>query len=470
MRQRGGRRGFDRGHSRVPIWLAIAALLVSAPAHAWTIGGRFGLELDGIEEEFQSSGLFDERVGEDGTVEQILDVRPVLSRSTTTLGMLEVRLESGSNGPFIVRVSDLAHAGASRGRNTLRTQATYVTPRDRASLETDWDVQGGKDEPLAGSSLYLTGTWDRKRLPLGLRSVLRLASDWSRTDHKELAPILESRSYRGQLELRRPIGWTAEIRGLAGARHKDALASRIGSYDSWFGQIESDVGMGTTRRIEFLGRAEDRTYVADTLGIPSSRVYELSGRYDCILRGTHPYILQELETQDYRGPSEIFLDHRQWKSEIGVDLFENRAAEAADQASLALRPDIRLRIGGEYTLFRSDRAETDSLSFDSTYDSYGGILGLAREGSETFWFDLDVGAGRREYRNGPGSQGLVFEGLNLSLSSSDYTYLRGSLLLDWVPLTWIGAEALVQWEQELHDRGEDDFRLLIFNLSLTYRF
>jgi hypothetical protein len=452
------------------MWLALAVLVTSSPAFGWTIGGRFGLELDGIEEKFQSSGLFDERVGEDGTVEQILDVRPVLSRSTTTLGLLEARLESESQGPFLLRLSDLAHVGTRRGRNTLRTETAYRTPGDRVSLETEWDVQGGKDEPVAGSSLYLTSTWDRKHLPLGLRSLLRFASDWSHTDRKELAPILESRSYRGQLELRRAIGWTAEIRGLAGARHKDALASRVGSYDSWFGQIESDVGMGTQRRLELLGRIEDRTYVADTLGIPSSRGYELSGRYEHGLEVIDPYVQQELDWQDYRGPSEIFQDHRLWKSEIGVDMFENALLGRSEETTPVLRPDVRLRIGGEYTLFQSDRAETDSLSFDSTYDSYGGILGLAREGSETFWFDLDLGAGRREYRNGAGSQGLVFEGLNLSLSSSDYTYLRASLLLDWVPMTRIRAEALAQWEQELHDRSEDDFRLLIFNVSLTYRF
>jgi hypothetical protein len=427
--------------------------------------------VDGLGERFQSSGLFDERVGEDGTIEEILEVRPVVSRTATTLGLLETRLDSGTLGLASVSFSNIAHIGVQRARNTFRSEFSLRGALSRVRLDAEWDAHMGRKEPVAGSSAFLTGTWDRSRLPLGLRSQLRLAADWSHTDRKELAPILESRALRGHLQLRHDLGSSGEIRGLAGFRHKDALGSTVGTYDAWFGELETDAGSGTRQRIDILSRVEDRTYVADTLGIPSSRIYELSTRYERRLApAARPYVEQEFEWQDYRGPSEIFRDHRQWKFEAGTDIFRNALRDSGDGVEDGLHPDFRMRLGGQFELFRSDQAESDSLSFDSTYDSYGAILGLAREGSESFWFDVGLRAGRREYRNGPGSAGLVFEGLNLSLASSDYTYLRASLLLEWIPESWIRTEALLQWDEELHDKSEDDFRLWIVNISVTHPF
>jgi hypothetical protein len=455
----------------VLLGLALAALCSGAPASAWTLGGRFGIEVDGLEERFQSSGLFDERVGNDGTIEQILDMRPVFSRSVTTLGLLETRIDSGTRGPASILIRNIARVGGRRARNTFRSEASVRGTADRAQLTAEWDAQGGRDEPAAGSSAFLTGTWDRSRLPLALRSQVRVAADWSHTNKKELAPILESRVLRGHLQLRRAFGLDREVRGLAGYRHKSALGSSTGSYDAWFGEIETDAGIGSRQRFGASGRVEDRAYEADTLGIPSSRLYEVAGRYQGRLTpAARPFLQQEFEWQDYRGPSEIFLDHRQWKAETGADFSLSAWRGRGDEQDGILRPDFKIRLGGQYELFRSTRSESDSLSFDSTYDSYGAIAGLAREGSDAFWFDLDLGAGRREYRNGSGSAGLVFEGLNLSLASSDYTYLRASLLLDWAPSSWIRTEALLQWDQELHDRGEDDFRLWIVNLSVTHPF
>jgi hypothetical protein len=174
--------------------------------------------------------------------------------------------------------------------------------------------------------------------------------------------------------------------------------------------------------------------------------------------------------QDYRGPSEIFQDHHEWKGEIGTDLFWNALRDHGTSGDEAPDADIRFRAGGQYEIFRCGPSASDTLSVDATFDSYGGILGVAREGSDEFWFDLRVEAGRRAYRNGSGTGSLVFEGLNLSLASSDYTYVQSSLLLEWTPIPWVRTEAFLQWDEELHDVSTDDFRLWMISLSVSHPF
>ena len=53
---------------------------------------------------------------------------------------------------------------------------------------------------------------------------------------------------------------------------------------------------------------------------------------------------------------------------------------------------------------------------------------------------------------------------------SDYAYIRATVLMEWKPVSWLRAEAFVQWDEELHRRSSDDFRLWILNASLAYPF
>lgn len=445
--------------------------LHSAPAGGLSFGGRFGVELEGLGEEFQSSSLFDERVLQDGTIEEVLDSAPVLSRELTTLGLIETRLDSGMERPFSILVTDVARLGAERARNSLRTETAYRAGRNRLRMDGQWDAQGGEDEPAPGTSGYLTGTWDRLALPFGLSSQLRLAADWSHTSEEDLAPILESRILRGHAEVRRTLGTDLDLRGQVGYRHKDALGSSVGSYGAWIGEAESSGRARRNDRFSLLVRAERRFYAADTLGIPSSWLGEATVRYE-LPPGSpiRPYTQHDLEWQDYRESSEIFQDHREWKGEIGADIFWRALRGGREMESLDPGPDVRFRAGGQYGIFRAGQTVDDSTAFESSFDGYGAIVGVAREGSDSFWFDLQVEAGRREYRNGSAGGGLVFEGLNFSLASSDYTYLQSSLVFEWAPAPWVRTEAFLQWDEELHDVDADDFRLWMVNFSVSHPF
>lgn len=466
-----GRDTGDLRYVRVFLVIVFGLLFRVTPASGWDIGGRAGVELEGLGERFEASSLFDERILQDGTIEDVLDTSPVVSRDVSTLGLLELQLDSGAMGPLSVSLADIVRVGCTRKRNSLRTETGYRAGHDRLRLEGQWDAQSGKDEPVAGSSARLTGTWDRGGLPLGLDSQFRLAADWSHTDEKDLAAILESRVLRGHAELRRTVGREFELRGQLSYRHKDALASRIGSYGAWTTEAEAGGPLRWGDRVRLLLRTEHRTHAGDTLGIPSSRLTEVTARYEIPRRASfRPYTEHGFTWQDYRGPSEIFQDHHEWKGEVGTDLFFNALRGNRGAGDEEPDPGLRLRAGGQYELLRSDTSASGSLAVASTFDSYGGVLGFAREGSDAFWFDLQVEAGRRIYRNGQGADNLVFEGLNLSLTSSNYTYLHSSLLLDWTPKPWVTTEAFLQWDEELHHDLTDNFRLWMVSLSVSHPF
>jgi hypothetical protein len=302
---------------------------------------------------------------------------------------------------------------------------------------------------------------------------VRIGAEWSRTSNADLAQIFDYRTLRGHVQLSRDIGSRMEIRTLGGYRHKDAYSSDIGTYDEGTGEIELSGEPRTGDRLDATAEVEDRSYRSDRLGVPSSVLATFTSRYE--LRASdplHPYLDSTIEAQNYRGESGIFQDHHSWKAEVGTDIFLSRLRRPAVGDTLidGLPTDWRLRIGGTTEIFRASSVDADSASFLPAFNSFGGVMGIAREGGESFWFDLSVEAGRRVYRDHVDTLHLVFEGLNLSLASSDYTYLSASLLAQWTPVHWLRAEAFVQLDDERHDQKQDNFRLWIANLSLTYPF
>jgi hypothetical protein len=302
---------------------------------------------------------------------------------------------------------------------------------------------------------------------------VRIGADWSKTSNLELAGIFDYRTLRGRLELGRDLGSRMEVRALGEYRRKEAFDSGVESYDERAGEIEMNGDPRDGDRLDTDVRFEDRTYRSDQLGIPSSDIGTASARYE--LRASEvfrPHVDTSFEKQNYRGESGIFQDNQSWKAELGTDILLNKLSHHAVEDTLSglLAADWRLRIGGTTEIFRASSVDADSASFLPAFNSFGGVAGIAREGGDSFWFDLRVEAGRRVYRDHLDTLHLVFEGLNLSLASSDYTYLGASFLCEWNPVQWLRAEAFVQWDDEVHDSSQDDFRLWIANLSLTYPF
>lgn len=467
-----GRWGTREKAVRVCLLLCLSLPAFVSSANGWRIGGRLGLELEGLDESQQTQTLFSGPSNSGaGDVSQALD-NPILSRRATPQGLIEVKGETGGLGRPWLRLTDTARLASSRSRNSFAAEGGLKGAADRLRFESRWDVQGGSDEPAAGSSAALTTTWDHDSLPLGIESQIRLGTDWSRTTNRDLAGIFDFRTFRGHLQLRRDLGPRIDLRALGGYRRKDSFGgSRIGSYDSGIGEIEADGDVREHDHIDAVARIEDRTYKKNHAGIPSSIQTNLSARYDLhASRVFRPYVEQGIELEDYRTESGIFQDHQSWTTEAGTDLFVRRlqAEEGSIEAELA--PDWRLRFGGKSEIFRASAEDADSIAFLPAFNSLGVVTGIAREGGDSFWCDLTFEAGRRLYRSHSSTQQLVFEGLNLSLASSDYTYLSASVMAQWTPVPWIRAEAFVQWDDERHDRPQDNYRLWIANVSLTYPF
>ncbi len=468
MTRNEGRRAAGR-RCAVSRWLALALLVAAGDAGGWTIGGRFGIEVDGLGEEFSSGAIFDERLDPIETDGSDIGEELVVSREAKVMGLLELQLEQGSTTDRWLRLGNTTRAGDDRYRNSFLAEGGLNRGANRFRFEGSWDRLGGGDEPAAGSTATLRGSWDRRRLPLGLSSQLLVAADWSRTDHSDLAAIFDYRTVRGHAELRGDLGSSFELRGAGGYRDKTATSSSVGSYGAGWGELELTGSSLAGHRGSLSLRIEDRSYASDTTGVPSSVELSCDGRYSRRLTDRlRPYLQQRFERETYDRPEGIFQDHDAWEAEIGADFFPRGAADA-DLAAMDAG-SWRLRIGGAYEIFRTEEIGEDLIAFDSTFDSFGGLLGLAREGGSRLWFDFTLESGRREYRNSGESGSFVFEGLNLSLASSDYTYVSTTLIAQWSPSSAIRTEAFLEWDGEYHDRSQDDFHIWIINVAVTRPF
>jgi hypothetical protein len=454
-----------------PVLLPVL-LLLSSPcaASGGSIGGRFGFEVDGLGEEYQSYGVFDDRLTPDDSIEEQIE-QPVRSRQTRILALLHLNLRSQDDHDRYIQLQEIGRAGSGRQRNSLSLEAGLRGRRDRLRIENQWHIQGGEEEPTGGAQDFLTMTWDRTSLPWGLRSQVRLGADWSSSAEDTLAAIFDYRSLRGHLQLRRDLTSRIELRALVGNRRKDAFRSASGSYDSWFTEWEVGGLLHERGPFDFTVRAEERSYREEG-GIPSSREVVAEGRYELSAgRSARPYCRQRFEWQDYEESTDIFEDHWSWAGELGTDLFWRGRPETDPLLGLIDNEHARFRVGGKVEVHRAESdAPSDSLSLPSTYDSFGAVLGVAREGFESFWADLTLEAGYRDYRREDDSGSFVFDGLNLSFTTSDYVYLRATLLMEWTVTPWLRADAFLQWDEELHRQDANDFRLWILNASLTYPF
>jgi len=450
--------------------LVLLGLLLPANGSAMTIGGRIGFEVDGLGEDYKSYGVLDERVNLGDDVQEQLE-NPVRSREARTLALLELRLATTGDQDSWFRLTEIGRLGTRRHRNSLVAEAGFRAGANRLRIENEWSTQGGEEEPTGGSQDYLTMTWDRYSLPWGFRSQIRGSAEWSVSTEEAFAAVFDYRSLRGQMQLRRDVTSRLEIRSLIGYRPKTAWQSSSGSYDCWFGETEVSGSLLSRDRLRFLIGIAERSYADDTAGIPSSRSVNADGRYE--YRATEawrPYTEQQFEWQDYDSSSEVFQDHHSWTGEFGTDFHMKSPDDDLSAIALGLATEVRLRTAGKVELYRPMRSPGDSLSFVPTYDSFGGLAGISRNAGSSFWGDLSLEVGRREYSKDGETTNLAFDGLNFSFSTSDYTYFRATLLAEWTPVSWLRAEGFVQWDDELHDQSSDDFRLWIVSASLTYPF
>src|SRR5512140_2370665 len=103
-------------------------------------------------------------------------------------------------------------------------------------------------------------------------------------------------------------------------------------------------------------------------------------------------------------------------------------------------------------LLRNRRIES------ADYRSWSVLAGFARTPGDAAWGDLTVEAGRRDYRGGT-SAAVAYQGFNLSLRGTDYTFVSGSLLGDADLSSRLRLEFFVLADVELHSDRNDDFSL-----------
>lgn len=428
------------------------------------IGGRFGLEIDGIGEDYRAPGLADERLLSDGSVEVQFEDQPVREREAAVLGLLDLRLDIGASGARWLTLENRVRAGGQRQRNLLRFEAGAGGTRARGRLEGEWDWQGGSDNPAAGNRAAVTGVYDRDSLPFGFDMHGRLTGEWSTASADSFAALFDYRSLRGEAQLRRDLSERFDLRILGGAQRRVATNASTGSFRERYAELGVNGHLRTSDRLETTLRLENRDYDHESLGIPSSDARSALVRYERrVTSRVRPFVETLGEMQDYARASAVFQDHRLLTSQAGADWSLRPHDEPDGLAGYRLRTAVT----GEW--FRSDTVVQDSLTFSTNYDMVGVLAGIATEALGDVWFDISLSAGVRNYLATPASQ-LTFEGWNFSLSASDFVFARLSGLVQWSPVTWLRHDLFFQWDEEIHDPRSDDFRLWILNLTVTYPF
>jgi hypothetical protein len=129
-----------------------------------------------------------------------------------------------------------------------------------------------------------------------------------------------------------------------------------------------------------------------------------------------------------------------------------------------LRPRLWLGFGIRAEALQNE----DSRSGD--YDELAAVATIARDAIAGVWFDVRAEAGRRDYRGSGPRGGLIFEGLDLSLTGTDYRFISTTVLLE-APLPFsLLVSGFGQYDHEWHDVTADDFELWLVTLSLTRTF
>lgn len=127
---------------------------------------------------------------------------------------------------------------------------------------------------------------------------------------------------------------------------------------------------------------------------------------------------------------------------------------------------VEVSVGPTAELNRYEEGDGDGAAV-------GGRLEAALRGGSgrgDWWLEAGCEVGWHDYRADGAASELSFDGLTLSLSQTDFTYLEASLICG-AALPWaLEAEGYFSLDQEWHTASEDNARLLSFSLALRHRF
>jgi hypothetical protein len=460
-----------------------------------------GLEFEGLDQSFGFETWFDPAAS--WPVEEDLELLRSWMREAELLGLLEILARTPGSQAWDARVQLETRWGPERQSLAAEGEGVWnsgalrgLSLRNHLQLDSEEDGGDAGGQATSGQELFQC----RWKHPLGesLRGIVRGEADVSWSDQDDAAEDSLGALYAYFLDYRKVsagIGITTSGAGSASAyldfTRKRATASGGGSYDA--GALELLCGGFSAAGLWSVGvRGERRYYpvAVDSLAEYSSvlRSYweadltsvwqrlfgafeikgslELTGtRYDRVASGDSldaDLGTLGIDADRLRLDGELLAAH----DLLGLDISDAMLlGQGAGRAGQAWVQSLRCGAGltGERLWLDGATGEYTSLGAKAELSlSAGPALGEA-------WCEASVEAGRRDYLGG--GDALVFDvgGFSFSFAQSDYTFLSVSLLAAGrlpFALEW---ECYGFLEEERHEAGEDDARLVSLNLALKRR-
>lgn len=494
----------------------------------WALSGRWGAEVDAIGEEFGSGVIFDDRISDEPIDDLAEDLR-YREESTRVSGLFRFNLQNSSNQTF--RFGGRVKASPARTKAELTSDLQKITSLGRFELLDVFQAQGGEDDPGGGIVNWVTATW---RTPLhrgANRFRTSLRHEISRAGSDSLAQVLDYTVVRPSLRWGRRNGSFETILE-AGSRHKRG-AGAARDHDGVFAELRGERSWGAFGRTELEGRIESRSYAeADSITPSYQELSFRSNTAWPWGRGRVVRTRAGFEIIEYAIDSSLLRDHHKLEAELGLewrfagtrrlvptpipqraggsdpdsvvsglaglddifDLLDSVTGDFNDPGETRAPPDS---LGGAAADSTSPSGTTSDVasrteSFDPTtwslrltgggtrlrnqvgssgeYDEGEIGLSLSRESISGGWWNVEIESGLRDYAMSEDPTGLVFEGYSFSLTTTDYKFLRSSVLAEFPLPVEFSFEIFGQVEREWHSEAANDLQLWILTASLTRSF
>jgi len=464
MRDRTGRGPFiTAAHASLPAAAALGALAPAvllglfgaawprAASAEWTLEGDLGLELESVSESFAVPDTIPIDVSstpDDDVFESFETVR-FRDRDTLTDGLLRLRL-SHTGPAWNLDVRSRVAAGSGRTRETVEVEAGHRTEGGSRLRFFDYFYgQSGGSESSDGFQNEIDVSWEPAWF--GERWDVRWRGRWdlSQSSDDSTSTIFNYNRARTGLRVRRTWGWGREIGVETQWASKWMQEGATGDYESGEVRFDFDWEFDLRTPLSVSYALERRNYTGERT------LTDSYWEHDAQLRFTHDFTDRwgfesraAFRSVDYDSTGSIFFDNRILSGQI-----------------LARR-----RLGSSWTVKLGPGGGWLDAPSDAAFGSYRtghGQLELAFEPIGRLWFHATGRVGRRDYQGEGESQVVSFEGYNLGLTTSDYTFTSLSFL-GAAEVTWgIAVEFFLQYDDERHDRPEDDFSLTLLTLRVS---
>ena len=502
-----GRVWFDRSRPCVLIALAILPFL-APPAVAGSrdplVSITTGCELEGLEESFGTESLgslgTNVAIGVEASepIDDQLEVLRLKSSEAEVLGTFGLTARTAPQSVHDGWLDFDSKVG--RERQSIATEAAYS---GREGAWSDWSVRNhffwDRDEDDASSSQGLFYARWRPRLGTSdWRLNARASLDVSRTDEVSLEDLI---SIGDSLAIPDSTGssWLAFLNyqkvairlgfsstGLNASslwldlKRKWVVDDGPGSYLSATLAANTGHFFGSGAMLDLDVELQRRSYEEETSGLTSFWEAEFLGRWSS---GFAPLRLK----------SSLTLNGTLYDPEVAIDSMASvnddhltvRAQALLERAFIdLLLTDVGGRAIQECTVGLGPIVEAmEYREGTGSALTLGGDLELSlrgRLGRASWWVQNSLEGGHRNYREDEESERLTLSSFGLSLSQSDYAFLRWALLCSGeIPIGYRFGEHLalhaIEWEgygsldQEWHTVVADDAQLLSYSFAIKCR-